>query len=302
MSDDHDTPIKTPKQLLIVVIAAFAVPITLIVLLSQLVTSIKPPATAADSQLLARIKPFGEVVIADASAPKGTLSGEQVFQTVCKACHEAGIAGAPKVGDGAAWSAAIKKGYATLVQHAINGFQEPGKVMPPKGGNPDLADIEVERAVVYMANKSGAQFKEPTAPASGAAPATAAAAMSAPPPAASPAPAAVAAASQSSPPPSPAAPASNPKSGAPLDGKSAETMMQKDGCAACHGVDKKIVGPAYTDVAAKYKGDAGALAKLTQKVKAGGAGVWGQIPMPPNAHVPDNDIKTLVSWILTLKK
>lgn len=78
--------------------------------------------------------------------------------------------------------------------------------------------------------------------------------------------------------------------------------MQKDGCAACHGVDKKIVGPAYVDVAAKYKGDAGAPAKLAQKVKAGGAGVWGPVPMPPNPQVPDEDVKALVSWILTLKK
>ena len=78
--------------------------------------------------------------------------------------------------------------------------------------------------------------------------------------------------------------------------------MQKDGCAACHGIDKKIVGPAYVDVAAKYKGDAGAQAKLTQKIKAGGAGVWGPIPMPPNPQVPDDEIKALVSWILALKK
>ena len=78
--------------------------------------------------------------------------------------------------------------------------------------------------------------------------------------------------------------------------------MQKDGCGACHAVDKKIVGPAYQDVATKYKGDAGALAKLTQKVKTGGAGVWGPVPMPPNAQVADSDIKALVSWILTLKK
>jgi cytochrome c len=92
------------------------------------------------------------------------------------------------------------------------------------------------------------------------------------------------------------------KPGAPPDLKAAEALMQKDGCAACHGIDKKIVGPAYVDVAAKYKGDAGANAKLTQKVKAGGAGVWGQVPMPPNPQVPDDDIKALVSWILALKK
>jgi cytochrome c len=79
-------------------------------------------------------------------------------------------------------------------------------------------------------------------------------------------------------------------------------MMQKYGCSACHAVDKKIVGPAYQDVAAKYKGDKDAPAKLAQKVKAGGSGVWGQVPMPPNAAVPDDDAKALVIWILSLKK
>ena len=79
-------------------------------------------------------------------------------------------------------------------------------------------------------------------------------------------------------------------------------MMQKDGCSACHAVDKKIVGPAYQDVAAKYKGDKDAPAKLAQKVKSGGAGVWGQVPMPPNSAGPDDDIKALGNWILTLKK
>jgi len=89
---------------------------------------------------------------------------------------------------------------------------------------------------------------------------------------------------------------------AALDNTSAEAMMKKDGCAACHSIDKKVIGPAYVDVAAKYKADKDALAKLTDKVKKGGVGVWGQIPMPPNAQVPEADIKELVSWILTLKK
>ncbi len=89
---------------------------------------------------------------------------------------------------------------------------------------------------------------------------------------------------------------------AALDNTSAEAMMKKDGCAACHSIDKKVIGPAYVDVAAKYKGDKDALAKLTDKVKKGGVGVWGQIPMPPNAQVPEADIKELVTWILTLKK
>ena len=89
---------------------------------------------------------------------------------------------------------------------------------------------------------------------------------------------------------------------AALDNAAAQAMMQKDGCAACHAIDKKVVGPAYQDVAAKYKGDKAAVAKLADKVKKGGSGVWGSIPMPPNAQVSDTDIKELVGWILMLKK
>jgi cytochrome c len=89
---------------------------------------------------------------------------------------------------------------------------------------------------------------------------------------------------------------------AALDNAAADAMMKKDGCAACHTIDKKLVGPPYQEVAAKYKGDKDAVAKLSDKVKKGGVGVWGQIPMPPNAQVSDADIKDLVSWILTLKK
>ncbi len=89
---------------------------------------------------------------------------------------------------------------------------------------------------------------------------------------------------------------------AALDNQSAEGLMKKDGCAACHAIDKKIVGPAYVEVAAKYKGDNAAAAKLVEKVKKGGMGVWGQIPMPPNTQVSDADIKSLVDWILSLKK
>ena len=78
-------------------------------------------------------------------------------------------------------------------------------------------------------------------------------------------------------------------------------LAQKNSCLACHQVDKKVVGPAYKDVAAKYKGDKTAEAKLVKKVKEGGKGVWGEIPMPPNSQVSDADIKTIVHWILSLK-
>jgi len=307
MSDGRSTFIKTHKQLVIVVVLAFAIPIALIVSLSQLVTDMKPPGgEEAHSQLLSRIKPFGEVTMADASSPKGNLTGEQVFQSVCKTCHEPGIAGAPKVGDKAQWAVSIKKGYETLVQHAINGIQESGKFMPPKGGNPDLADVEVQRAVVYMANQSGANFKEPAAPAATVSPSPPAAMATAPPAAAVPAPSSSAAptagTATAAGATAAAAPSATASAGAPLDLAAGEALMQKDGCGACHAVDKKIVGPAYQDVAAKYQGDAGALAKLSQKVKTGGAGVWGPVPMPPNPQVSDGDIKALVSWILALKK
>jgi cytochrome c len=77
-------------------------------------------------------------------------------------------------------------------------------------------------------------------------------------------------------------------------------MAKKYNCTACHQVDKKVVGPAYKDVAKKYKGQPDAAAKLAEKVKKGGSGVWGPVPMPPNAAVPDGDIKKLVDWILSL--
>ncbi|MES2353290.1 MAG: c-type cytochrome [Pseudomonadota bacterium] len=78
-------------------------------------------------------------------------------------------------------------------------------------------------------------------------------------------------------------------------------LAQKNNCLACHSVESKVVGPAYKDIAAKYKGDKTAEAKLITKVKKGGAGVWGEVPMPPNTTVKDEDVKTLVKWILSLK-
>lgn len=78
-------------------------------------------------------------------------------------------------------------------------------------------------------------------------------------------------------------------------------LAKKYNCTACHAADKKMVGPAYKDVAAKYKGQADAVAKLSEKVKKGGSGVWGAVPMPPNAAVPDADIKALVEWVMATK-
>jgi len=80
-----------------------------------------------------------------------------------------------------------------------------------------------------------------------------------------------------------------------------EELAKKNACTACHAVDKKIVGPAFKEVAAKYRNDKTAEAKLVKKVKEGGVGVWGQVPMPPNSTVSDADVKTLVKWVLSLK-
>src|SRR5919201_817284 len=82
-----------------------------------------------------------------------------------------------------------------------------------------------------------------------------------------------------------------------LPARAQEELAKKHGCLACHTTDKKLVGPSYKEVAAKYKGDKNAEAKLFDKVKKGGQGVWGQVPMPPNSSVPDADIKALVKWI-----
>ena len=80
-----------------------------------------------------------------------------------------------------------------------------------------------------------------------------------------------------------------------------EKLAQSSGCMTCHAVDKKVIGPSYKEVAAKYRNVKGAEADLFKKVKGGSKGVWGQIPMPPNAHVKDEDVKTLVKWILSIK-
>ena len=84
--------------------------------------------------------------------------------------------------------------------------------------------------------------------------------------------------------------------------QASEELAKKYNCLACHQTDKKVIGPSYQEVAAKYKGQADAPAKLAAKVKAGGVGVWGQVPMPPNPTVPDADMTALVTWILGMVK
>lgn len=88
---------------------------------------------------------------------------------------------------------------------------------------------------------------------------------------------------------------------AQADPKAGEALTKSSGCIACHQMDKKVIGPGFKEIAAKYKNDKGAEAALVKKVKAGGKGVWGEMIMPPNAHIKDDDIKSMVQWILSLK-
>ena len=83
--------------------------------------------------------------------------------------------------------------------------------------------------------------------------------------------------------------------------RASDALAKKHACLACHTIDKKLVGPSYKEVAAKYRSDPAAPGKLADKVKKGSQGVWGQVPMPPNANVPDGDIQALVKWILSQK-
>lgn len=166
MSDahnEHENLIKTPKQLIAAIVAAFVIPIFIIVLLVQYVGGAPKVGAGSTSQtpeaIAARIKPVADdgYTLVDASAPHQLKSGTEVYNAACVACHRAGVAGAPKFGDSGAWSARIGQGYQTLVSHAIKGIRG----MPAKGGNPALDDVEIARAVAYMANSGGAKFKEP---------------------------------------------------------------------------------------------------------------------------------------------
>ena len=164
----HSSFIKTPQQLVTVILLAFVVPIFGIVMLVQLVVNrphVDPEALKPEAVAL-RIQPAGKVEFGEPGAAGGARTGEEMVKTVCGACHMTGIAGAPKIGDKAAWASRIKQGLQKLTAEAIKGITVKGAmVMPPKGGASDATDFEISRAIVYMANQSGGSMKEPAAPA-----------------------------------------------------------------------------------------------------------------------------------------
>ena len=165
--DAHTGPIKTPKQLAWAVFFAFVVPIVVIILLANYVSTAAKPAAgtqAFDAEAVAtRIAPVGHVTVKDANDTGSLKTGEQVFQAQCSACHATGAAGAPKFGDAAAWGPRVKNGLEALVTSALKGKGNRG----PQGGG-DFSDFAIARAVVYMANSGGAKCDEPKAPAAAA--------------------------------------------------------------------------------------------------------------------------------------
>ena len=165
MSDQHEEahtgPVKTPKQFLAIVVLSFIVPIFVIIGLVNYIGSQHKPAAGADNSgeaVAARLQKVGAVQVKDANRIAKT--GEEVFKAQCGACHVSGAAGAPKLGDNAAWAARIKTGYAALLNSALKGKN----AMGAQGGG-DFTDIEIGRAVVHLTASAGGKFAEPAAPA-----------------------------------------------------------------------------------------------------------------------------------------
>ncbi len=278
----HEGPIKTPKQLIVTVVLSFLVPIFAIVLLVKYVGADSKPAAGTRSlepeAVAQRIQPIGTIVLKDASAPAVLRTGEQVYTAVCSACHGSGAAGAPKLGDEAAWGPRIKTGYDALLTSALKGKN----AMPAQGGG-EYGDLEIGRAVVYMANKAGGKLEEPKAPAAAAAPAAEAA------PAAAPAPATAAPA---------AAPAAEaPKAEVKADAGGAAPALYTQVCGACHAAG--VAGaPKLGDKAAWAPRLAAGVDGLTASA------IKGKNAMPPRGGSggSDADIKAVVTYMVNAVK
>jgi cytochrome c5 len=286
MSQHDNSLIKTPRQLITVVTLAFIVPVILIILLATYVVRSTTSGTAGsdamgEKAIVERMRPVGVVAFSDSSAAKSLQSGEAVYAAACSACHAAGIAGAPRTGDTAAWAPRIRQGFDLLVKHAVEGF----KAMPPKGGNANLDPIEVARAVAFMGNQSGGKFKEPAAPA-GAASAAAVATPSAAP--ATNVAAVIAAI--------PAAPAAGAKGAAA--GKIDAAKVYASGCNVCHAAG--VAGaPKFGDKSAWAPRLAQGIDGLTASV------IKGKGAMPPRGAVPnasDADLRAAVEHMVAAAK
>lgn len=273
--------IKTPKQLIVVVVIALFLPVAVAVMFSQLATSGRSRGDLSEEAVARRIQPMAQVALAGAAGgAKSARGSEDIYKAACAACHDSGVANAPKLGDKAAWAARIGGGLEKL---AASGAKGKG-AMPPKGGA-DLSDGEFTRVVAWLANKSGASFKETAAPKAQAAPAAAA-----PAPAPSPAPVAAAPAPAVAPAPMPAP--------APAATSGVGKKIYDTACVACHasGVAN---APKLGDKAAWAPRLATGLDALTASV------IKGKGAMPPkggNTSIPDADIRAAVEYMTAAAK
>lgn len=285
MSDahnEHQSGIRTPKQLIAAIAAGFLVPIICIVLLVQYVSNNDKVGAGSNSMspeaIAERLRPVADdgFTLQGASGPKVLQAGDAVYKAVCAACHATGAAGAPKTGDNGSWSARLAQGEAKLFDHAINGL----RAMPPKGGNPDLDDVEVKRAVVYMANQSGGNLKEPAAPKAEA------------PAAAAEAPAQAAAAPAAA--EAQAAPAAD---AGKVDGK----KIYDTACVACHGAG--VAGaPKVGDKAAWAPRIGQGSATLYEHAIKGFQGKAGVMPPKGGSTASDAEVKAAVDYMVSASK
>jgi cytochrome c5 len=291
--NEHESAIRTPKQLIAAIVAGFLVPIICILLLVQYVANNKKVGAGSEGQtpeaVVARIKPVASegFTLRDANAPKQLQTGAEIYKAVCAACHDTGAAGAPKLGDAGAWSARIAQGYNTLVSNAVNGI----RAMPAKGGNPDLDDVEVARAMVYMANQSGAKFKEPEVKTAApvAASASADAGTSVPPQTAG-----APVASAGKPLASPAQTAQNLTADA---GK----KLYEAACQACHATG--VAGaPKFGDKAAWADRIKQGSAVLREHAIKGFQGKSGMMPPKGGSAAPDDEVKAAVDYMAAAAK
>ena len=292
----HEGPIKTAKQLILAVLFSFVVPVIAIMLLVSYVVTDHQPAAGSDAlgaQAVAqRVQPVGRVEIKDSSDPASLKSGEQVYAAVCTACHTAGVAGAPKPGDTAAWAPRIATGHEALLISALKGKG----AMAAQGGG-DFSDLEIDRAVVYLANQSGAKFEElkTLAPPAGAVGPAASASVSTPAVAA-----ATAAATPASPSPAvaPTQPAAAPTTvAAAAAPANAPPALYAQICQACHAIS--IAGsPKLGDKAAWAPRIGQGIDALVATV------VKGKGAMPPKggSAASEAEIRSVVTYMVNASK
>jgi cytochrome c5 len=293
----HGALIKTPGQLIAAVIAAFAVPIIVIILLAYYVNQSTRTGAGtdglADATVVSRIAPIAQVTVRDANAPHVFKTGEEVFKAVCTTCHTPGAAGAPKFGNSADWAPRIEQGYDTLVHTALTGKG----AMPARGGTSpdDYSDYEIARAVVYMADHAGANFPEPPAPASGAAATQNAASAPSAPQSASASTGSVndqAAAAIAALPSAPAPSASN-----AADKEQAGKALYTQVCQACHAAG--VMGaPKFgnkADWAPRLKDPMDTVYNYALHGK-------GQMPPKGGSSASDDDVKAAVDYMVNAAK